>query len=121
MKNSLDIQGVPGQVATCLQALYKGRTYDAYDITGGARNGGAAFVIHFAPSDGVLKENGLNTILLMTNCDGTYKATGISYKDAATNKIKFYSMGDNLEIKVDALASEAIKKLKFVHPDPSSN
>lgn len=92
-----------------LNAEYQGETYNLNNITGGFIKGVGGLIFHFQRSDGKIILDGLNTILLMTDCRGAYKATGMSSLNGGN--FKGYMIGDDLEIKVNQSADEAIKNL----------
>ncbi|GEM_PF-5141982 len=108
MKNFLHIQGT--DIAK-LVAAYKNRSFEQSKITGGITKGHAGVIFHFA-SRLTVPADGLNVILLMTDCKGTYKATGLSAYDRGDGKPQFYTLSDDLEIRVDPSADKVIRNLR---------
>jgi len=115
MNNVLNIKGTNVNSEVILKATYNDRQYRNAEITGGLNVGKAAIVIHFTPEDKKEIPGGLNRILLMTNCEGIYRATGIEKHTPDYRNTKWYSMGNDLEIRVDAVADDVIRNLKRQH------
>lgn len=96
-----------------LFAHYRGIQYNLSEITGGIREEDlkAEIVLHFSREDGKYVPNGLNKILLITNCEGGYKARGASRVDVMSTKqidFKGYNLGDDLKINVNPSVDNAI-------------
>lgn len=111
MNNTLQIHGSRSSIINPktgydldLKASYQGVTYDLSKITG------AAMVFHFSREDSLFTPDGLNIILLMTTGNGHYRATGLKKYDRGDGKPQFYLIGDDLEIKVESSADQAIKE-----------
>jgi len=89
-----------------LRAVYRDEVYDFSKVTGILPD---AIVIHFA-RQGTPVNNGLNTILLMTNGHGNYRAMGLSGYDGS-GKPQFFRIGDDLEITVEKPAAQVIREI----------
>lgn len=97
-----------------LFAHYRDIQYNLSDIMGGLRKEDLkpVIVLHFSREDGKDVPNGLNKILLLTNCEGLYVATGASRCDVVSTEqidVKGYKLDDDLKIYVDPSADKAIR------------
>ena len=90
-----------------LRVIYQNTTYDFSKVTGAPQ----AMILHFSRQGNHLVPDELNVVLLMTTGNGHYRSTGLVKYDKGDGKPQFYSLGDNLEIRVTPLADKAIRDL----------
>jgi len=69
-----------------------------------------AMILHFSRRGGYISDE-LNVIFLATDWSGRYRATGISSYDNGDGTPQWYSLGDDLEIKLMPSADGAIRQL----------
>ncbi len=113
MRKVLEIKGtaisiVPSpktNVISDLSAEYKGKKYVISKVTGAS----SAYILHFFPQDEKFVPHELNIILLMTTGNGKYRALGMSEYDTGDGKPEWYSLGDDLEVKLEDSVDKAIR------------
>ncbi len=90
-----------------LGAIYQNTKYDFSKITGSPR----AMVLHFSRQGNVFVPDGLNIVCLITNGNGRYSSIGLVKYGKRNGESQFYSLGDDLEIRVTPPADGAIRGL----------
>ncbi|MBW2995902.1 hypothetical protein KY332_01245 [Candidatus Woesearchaeota archaeon] len=123
MSNILKIEGrkscilnanLKPELGIYLIADYKGKKFDIRNIFGFMNDGEVvSAVLKFDPQDKDYEKNGLNHIILATDLNKVYRATGAT-EISLGEKPKFYSLGDDLEIIVNDSAREAVASIKDI-------
>ncbi|MCK4589590.1 MAG: hypothetical protein KAT77_04045 [Nanoarchaeota archaeon] len=101
-----------------LTATYQDKEFEFAQLSGFPPT---AMVLQFLRSDKKPAPSELNIILLTTDSKGTYEATGLSQYDKGDGQAEWYNLGDDLEIKVEATAEEAIGNIPNQVNYPSLN
>lgn len=97
-----------------LTAEYQGRQFEIRRVLGFEHEGKiSSGILQFNSEDRRETEDRLNYILVMTDFDEVYRATGVSSFPTFTGeKPSFYRMGDDLEIKMSESAKQGIKSVR---------
>lgn len=90
-----------------LTATYQDVKYEFSRLTGVPK----AIIMHFSREKRLFIPNSLNVVLLITNGNGNYHATGLKNYIGADGKPDFYSLGNDLVIKVESPAEDLIKDI----------
>lgn len=96
-----------------LSTIYDGKKYALSQVTGGRSEAGVGLVLHLAPDQREARSEGPCAILLATNCEGQYAATGIKSYDPRTGQPVFYTLSSDgsVAVNIDPSAERAVRAI----------